>query len=157
MKSFTEKDLARMLKENPDLAINQPGKKTEAKIIHYVTAGLNVSEREIHKQVVEEINHRGQDDPVWWLIFHPANGELRHPGVAGVLKSMGVKPGVPDLIWPIARRKYHGMALELKREKGRLTEYQRTWLQALAMQGWHTSIAYSYEEAITMLDWYYQG
>lgn len=158
MKSFTEKDLAEILRKNPDLSVNQPGREPgEAKTIHYVTAGMNVSEREIHKAVIEEVNHRAIDDPVWGLLFHPANGELRHPGVAGILKAMGVRPGTPDLIFPVPRRGFHGMALELKRKGGKLSDYQREWLKALANQGWHTEIAYSYEEAIKMLDWYYHG
>lgn len=158
MKSFTEKDLAEILRKNPDLAVNQPGREPgEAKTIHYVHAGITVSERDIHKAVMAECNHRAVDDPVWGLIFHPANGELRHPGVAGILKAMGVKPGVPDLIWPIARQGFNGMGLELKRKGGKLTDHQKRWAEMLGMENWYVAIAYSYEEAIKVLDWYYKG
>jgi hypothetical protein len=49
-----------------------------------------------------------------WLHAVP-NGEKRDPATARRLKDQGVKPGILDLHLPVARGKYHGLMIELKR------------------------------------------
>jgi hypothetical protein len=49
----------------------------------------------------------------------------------------GVKSGVPDLFLPVARGGYHGLFVEMKREKGgRLSQHQKEWGEALTAQGY---------------------
>jgi len=86
------------------------------------------------------------------LLFHPANGEVRHPATATKLKAMGVKPGVPDLVLPVARHGYHGLFIELKRRKmGIVSEVQEEWLAALACQGYRTVVCKGADQAIQEL------
>lgn len=47
-----------------------------------------------------------------FFCFHPANGEKRPPKTAALLKAMGVRPGVPDLVF-LARS--GAFFIELKR------------------------------------------
>ncbi|UPG86835.1 VRR-NUC domain-containing protein [Luteibacter aegosomatis] len=53
------------------------------------------------------------------------------------LRAEGLKSGVPDLCLPVARGKYHGLFIEMKRVKGgTLSPEQKEWLQRLADQGY---------------------
>ena len=89
------------------------------------------------------------------LLFHIPNGGSRNRIEAAHLKKLGVKAGVPDLFLPVARGAYHGLFIEMKREKGgRVSEDQDAWLLALSSQGYATFVANGFEEARQMLEEY---
>ena len=100
-----------------------------------------------------------------WL-FHPANGGNRDPATAGRMKAMGVRRGVPDLILPVPRGRFCGLAIELKVWKGSPdpadpsdpTKYrtmpsanQLDWLSHLTTAGWSTSVQWGAPAAIEAL------
>lgn len=91
-----------------------------------------------------------------WL-FHIPNGGARHRAVAGKLKAMGVKRGVPDLCLPIKRHQYLGLWIELKKkpEEGRqnppATPEQRTWIEHLRSQGFAACVCVGWEAARDMI------
>lgn len=59
------------------------------------------------------------------LLYHVPNGGSRHKAEAGRLRAEGVKAGVPDLCLPVARGQYHGLYIELKRQRGgRTSDHQ---------------------------------
>lgn len=63
------------------------------------------------------------------LLYHVPNGGSRHKAEAGRLRAEGVKAGVPDLCLPVARGQYHGLYIELKRQRGgRTSDHQSEWL-----------------------------
>jgi hypothetical protein len=71
------------------------------------------------------------------MLFHIPNGGSRNRIEAARLKAQGVCPGVPDLCLPVARGAYHGLFIELKRQKGgRLSDEQKGWLDALGRNGY---------------------
>ena len=80
--------------------------------------------------------------------FAIPNGGHRHKVVALKLQREGVKPGVPDQFLPIARSGYHGLFIELKASKGRLTHTQKVWLSFLNSQGYRAEVAHGAEENI---------
>jgi hypothetical protein len=88
-----------------------------------------------------------QVNELQWF-FHVPNGGNRNLREAVKFKSMGVKPGVPDLILPVARKKYHGLAIELKAGKNKPTELQLEWHQFMKNEGWYVAICFSWEEAL---------
>ena len=59
------------------------------------------------------------------LLYHVPNGGSRHKAEAGRLRAEGVKAGVPDLCLPVARGQYHGLYIELKRQRGGWTLFRR--------------------------------
>ena len=62
------------------------------------------------------------------LLYHVPNGGSRHKAEAGRLRAEGVKAGVPDLCLPVARGQYHGLYIELKRQRGgRTSDHQSEW------------------------------
>ena len=82
------------------------------------------------------------------LMFAVPNGGHRHKATAGRLKAEGVKSGVPDIILPVARGGFHGLYLELKRQKGtRPTAEQRQWLADLEAEGYRTDWCRGWEPA----------
>ena len=56
-------------------------------------------------------------------VFHIPNGGYRNAREAANLKRQGVKAGVPDLCIPVAKGGYHGLYIEMKTKKGKLSEF----------------------------------
>jgi hypothetical protein len=88
--------------------------------------------------------------PVQWVFtFHPANGGARSKIEAAILKGLGVVAGVPDVIAIHNGRVY---ALELKAERGRLSEAQRRVHDALREAGAEVAVAVGLDEALAQLE-----
>jgi len=85
------------------------------------------------------------------LLFSVPNGGYRHPFEAKLLREEGMRSGVADLILLVPRGIYHGMALEMKSQEGRLSPEQKEWAAAATSQGYLCVVAYSTEEAIKFL------
>ena len=77
---------------------------------------------------------------------------------AGRLRAEGVKAGVPDLCLPVARGQYHGLYIELKRQRGgRTSDHQSEWLDALSAQGYKAALCYGWEQAAGTIIEYLTG
>lgn len=64
------------------------------------------------------------------------------------LKRTGVKRGTPDLAIPLPRKPYHGLYIELKRQKGgKPTPEQVDWINFLNNVGYRAEISYGFEDA----------
>jgi hypothetical protein len=83
------------------------------------------------------------------LFYHVPNGGYREKREAWALKGQGVQPGVPDIVIPIARKPYHGLYIELKRQSGGvISSAQEWWLKQLVMQNYRAKVAKGFEEAL---------
>lgn len=87
-------------------------------------------------------------------IFHIPNGGSRDKREAANLKRQGVKPGVPDLFVPVARGGWHGLFVEMKTAKGRVSPKQREWLELLSAQGYLAKVCRGADEAIRVIGAY---
>ena len=86
--------------------------------------------------------------PLVQLLFHiPNGGSGPLKGMAGKMKAQGVKPGVSDLFLPVARQSFHGLWIELKAPRGRLSDYQRLWLDNMRDQRYKATVAVGCEMA----------
>ncbi len=88
------------------------------------------------------------------------NGGLRNMPEAVRFKAEGVRAGFPDMILPTARRGYHSLAIELKRQKGaksKVSDEQESWIGYLNNQGWCALVCYGADEAIKTLTWYLEN
>ena len=98
------------------------------------------------------LSQKGQ--PGLRRLFAVPNGGHRLPAVAARLKAEGVRAGVPDLVLPVARGKYHGLFIELKVPPNKLTPDQAAELDALEDEGYATRVCHSVTEAMAELQWY---
>lgn len=89
-----------------------------------------------------------------WLHAIP-NGGKRHPATARKLKAEGVKPGVADLFLPHAAQGYHGLYIEMKRERGsRHDEEQKAFESYCKQSGYAYRLCKGAGDAIGVLQWY---
>ena len=83
------------------------------------------------------------------------NGGFRTLTEGARLKRQGVSAGVPDICIPLARKPYHGLYIEMKRQKGgHVSVPQREWLDALMVQGYRAIVAKGAEAAIAEVEKY---
>lgn len=90
--------------------------------------------------------------------YHVPNGGHRNKLTAMVLKGMGVKRGVPDIHIPVPMGPYHGLWIELKKQRGgRLEQEQRIWLSAMKRLGHYAVCCEGWEEAAGYIEAYMQN
>lgn len=85
--------------------------------------------------------------PELQFIFHIPNESVGGQGWLIRNRQMGVKRGVPDLMLPIPAGPYHGLFIEMKAKKGRLSRQQKDWIKALNQLGYLAVVAFGWEEA----------
>jgi hypothetical protein len=84
------------------------------------------------------------------LFYAVPNGSFKSPAARGLFKRTGLKAGVPDCHLPItdaAWGVYSGLWIEFKSDKGRLSEAQLKWIDALRKVGHQVEICRSWIEA----------
>ena len=118
---------------------------------------MSESEYEIQACLIEWCEWNRGKYPELDLIFAVPNGEKRDPVTGAKLKKAGVKPGVSDIILPVARSGYHSLAIEMKTGKGQLSPVQRQWMAKLREQGWLAVVCRSADEAIAVVTEYLNG
>ena len=92
------------------------------------------------------------------LLFHIPNEGRRSVQHTQSLLRQGMKPGVPDIFLPIAKGRYHGLFIEMKRKYGgRQTPEQRKWQADLLEQGYCSVVCKGFEDARDVIDWYMRG
>ena len=95
--------------------------------------------------------HRGAH-PEIDLLYHIPNGGRRGKAEAGRFKNEGVKSGVPDICLPVARGGFHGLYIEMKRQKGsRTSGEQKDWIEWLWRQGYKAVICKGWQEAAQII------
>jgi hypothetical protein len=105
-----------------------------------------VRETPIHMALVQHLQVRARPGVFW---CHVPNGEYRARVTAAILRGMGVKAGVPDLMLVSQGRAYF---LELKREGGKLSTEQKVVHAELRRAGAVVDTAYGLDEALDVLE-----
>lgn len=100
-----------------------------------------------HSALVAMVARLDDRYPDLKLLFHVPNDARRSPSVAGRMKAMGLKSGVPDLLLPVRRGIYSGLACELKVAPNKPTDTQLWWLGKLADQGWYAFVSFNADDA----------
>lgn len=114
-------------------------------------------EEDLHRSCFELVELLTAREPILQYLVHVPNGGARSKGEAGKLKAMGTKPGIPDFVLPRTRGKWRGLALELKAEKGRLSEDQKFWLRGLEDEGYLVSVCRTLEAFQEILQAFLNG
>lgn len=104
-----------------------------------------------HKVAVRELM------PALRFIHHSPNGGKRSAFTGAQMKALGVKPGFPDLILPVAKRLsdtaviYPGLVIEMKSAIGTLSPEQKDWKAHFVAEGWLFRLARTAQEARTQV------
>lgn len=88
------------------------------------------------------------------LMYHVPNEGKRSAAIGSRLKQAGLKPGVPDIVLPVARGGYIGLYIELKYGRNETTENQKVWLRDLRDQNHLTAVCYGWEQAKELIESY---
>ena len=89
-------------------------------------------------------------------LFAVPNGARTSMSVAKKLKAEGLKAGVPDIFLPVPKvdfwetkdgNDYHGLWIEMKAAKGKLSADQKRWITFLESQGYKCCVCYSWLQA----------
>lgn len=88
------------------------------------------------------------------LTFAIPNGGKRDVKEASHLKAQGVRSGVPDVFMAHPSSQYHGLFIEFKAKKNKLTENQEIWFKSLESKGYKCIVCYSLEDAIKFIEHY---
>jgi len=88
------------------------------------------------------------------ISFHVANERATSPMRGAKLKQMGVLSGVSDCIILEPRGNFHGLLIELKAPKGRLTENQKNFLNKAEIKGYDVAVCWSFDEVMVKVDGY---
>jgi hypothetical protein len=116
-------------------------------IVEALNMRPTLSEQDIARAIIEHLAWRGHPNA---FLFHVPNGGYRRPTEAAILKAIGTVAGVPDLI-ALHRGKFY--ALELKTERGRLTDVQRVAHERLKRAGAkEVAVAFGLDEALAKLE-----
>ena len=103
------------------------------------------------RAVIEWANRQTNVYPELALLFHIPNGGKRPGRTAAMLKREGVKAGVPDLQLCCARHGHHGLFIEMKAERGRLSEAQAAIIVQLRAAGYMVAVCFGQDEAKTTI------
>jgi hypothetical protein len=97
--------------------------------------------------------HRRFGLPEYALLAVP-NGGRRDALTGAMLKSSGVRRGVPDLLLPVAKGQYRMLWVEMKWGKNKLTKEQAEFMSWQEAEGAKVAVCYSWTEARTIIEEY---
>jgi hypothetical protein len=103
-------------------------------------------EQQLQRTVLRHLEVRAARSTYW---FHVGNGGWRSPAEAKVFKSLGVRPGVPDLILIHQGRTF---GLEIKADGGKLTPVQATAHVLMRDAGAEVEVAEGIDAALDQLE-----
>lgn len=87
-------------------------------------------------------------------IFAIPNGGMRNIGTAIKLKAEGCTAGVFDCFLAKPNKTKHGLWIEFKAGKNKLTENQKIFMECRLKDGYECKVCYNLDEAIKALEQY---
>ncbi len=91
------------------------------------------------------------------IAVHIPNESKRSVAYGAKMKRMGLRKGFPDIFIPTARKGFHGLMIELKRDKkSRVSTEQTAWIIYLNKQGYKALLCYGAGQAIDEIEKYFR-
>ena len=117
------------------------------------------TEANYQQQVIEwaRMASRSAKYPMLDMLHCSLNGVKLSALQAAKAKQQGMLSGVPDLFLPVPIGGYHGLFIEMKSDKGRLSTNQTWFLSKVELLGYKIAVCYSADEAIEKIKSYYFG
>lgn len=147
------RDIIQLLRNlSPDVAELNWDTLAEAVQPSPVSVANISSERELQQAILDwyAVQVRLRNCPEHDVLMAIPNGQYR----PGQRPEPGIRPGVPDLFLPVARRGYYGLWLELKWGRNKTTPEQDEWIARLQKLNHCCAVVRSLEEAQEVLSWY---
>lgn len=91
------------------------------------------------------------------VCFAVPNGGARNPATGARMKQEGVLAGVPDIFLAKSACGKHGMFIEMKTKRGRVSERQRDLFPLLESAGYAVVVARGWKEAADAVELYLAG
>jgi len=113
--------------------------------MRYYSYNRKYNESKLQSSCVKYFRYNYRD----LVLYSIPNGGLRDKRNAVVLKREGVLPGVPDLFLAHSSNGYHGLYIELKVGKNKLTDHQKRVINKLEKENYKVVVCYSLDEFIT--------
>ena len=133
------------------------------KVVRFRLKRFLPSEADEQATVVAWANMYAHRRPALFLLYAVPNGAIAGPGrfqIVAMMKKMGLKNGVPDLVLPVARPPYHALYIEMKRKHGTLSDIddeQMGWHSILRQYGNKVEVCFGAMQAIKALQSYVEG
>jgi len=93
-------------------------------------------------------------DVMHYPCFAIPNGGFRFRTTARMLKSEGVRRGIPDLFLAAPRHHWHGFFIECKTPGNHPSPWQQEWIILLNDNGYLVQVHNDLEQAIKEITWY---
>lgn len=113
----------------------------ESEIQKYIVALLREADIKVSASFNGVMIPTGSDASLKWKIL-------------ASMKSAGLAKGFPDLFVPVPAKGKYGLFMELKTEKGIVSEEQKEWLNYLNKVGYEAVVCKGVREAIECLEGY---
>ena len=155
-KGWTTQALAERFRENPGVGIHPHtiGNLTGAVTTASVTARSIKTEYDLQLAAFAEFDRLALAYPEYNLIYAVPNGQYR----PGQRMEAGLKSGVPDISWDWPSAGYHGMRIELKIGRNKLSADQESMIARLREAGYYVvAIWDDLQEIINQTEAYRKG
>lgn len=144
---------ARRAEQNKQLLASQAGalSKDAPNRPRIKNPSLNIthkSEHDVQVTFIKYLKLLMLKCPELALGYAVPNGGMRNKAVAGKLKAEGVISGVPDWHLPVSRKIWHGLWIEFKHGKNKLSENQVEYIAMLRQEGHLVEVCYTADEAL---------
>lgn len=110
-----------------------------------------LSEHRIQSAFFQWVRVAEKIHPCLKLMFAVPNAGKRGYKTAAMLIAEGLRKGVLDVLFPVARCGFNGLAIEFKKPGGSLTPEQEEFAQALAGEGWLVVVMTDAQGAINLV------
>lgn len=121
------------------------------------TVALNESEHSQQMALFIWAQTQYEKWPELRKMFAIPNGGARDAATGARLKAEGVKPGVPDILLPVARQSCHGLFIEMKRVRVRRPgDTQLNWHSDLQSEGYRVALCNGFLQAKEAIEEYMQ-
>ncbi len=90
------------------------------------------------------------------LIYSVPNGGFRNKVEAKIMRAEGIISGIPDLCIPVPRKGYHGLYIEMKFGKNKLSDNQIQIIAKLEAEGYKCDVCYSLEQFMNSVNTYFK-
>ena len=109
---------------------------------------INPSEHKIQSAFFAWVRLSEKRYPVLRLMFAVPNAGKRGYKTASMMIAEGLRKGVLDVIFPVARSGFNGLAIEFKKPGGKMTSEQIEYSEMLVNENWLVALITDSEEAI---------